>query len=247
MLDSLELPPGTKGKSLKAHGASYWTRTARLLTIQEDGTEKPFFLKVSIGQRGKEMMSGELASMNAIHTALSTIAPIPIAWGTYASDPDIHFFLCSFHEMSDELPDVERFSSEVAALHHKAKSPTGKFGFQVTTFQGNLPQDNTWCDTWEEFYIRGMNRMLQLEETSQGRCQEFEELRGPMFEKVIPRLLRPLETGGRKIEPTLVHGDLWYGNASTDLATDEPLIFDACCFYAHNECENIHSAYKILA
>ncbi|MDI1487169.1 MAG: hypothetical protein OHK93_006437 [Ramalina farinacea] len=216
-IDTSELPAGTQAKSLNPHGASYWTRTARLLTLQEDGSEKSFFLKVSIGQRGKGMMSGEFASMTAIHTALPSVAPTPIAWGTYVSDPDIHFFLCSFHKMSGELPEIERFSAQVAALHRAGKSPTGKFGFEVTTFQGNLPQDNTWCDTWEEFYIRGMVRMLQLEEDCQGRCQELKELRGPMFERVIPRLLRPLETGGRKIEPTLVHGDLYYGNASTDL------------------------------
>ena len=108
-------------------------------------------------------MSGEFASMTAIHTVLPSIASTPIAWGTYASDPDIHFFLCLFHDMPDEVPDVERFSSQVAALHHAGKSPNGKYGFATTTFQGNLPQDNTWCDTWEEFYIRGMVRMLQLE------------------------------------------------------------------------------------
>ena len=147
------------------------------------------------------MMSGELTSMKAIHAALPSIAPTPIAWGTYTSDPDVHFFLCSFHEMSDELPEVERFSAQVAALHRAGKSPNGKFGFPVTTFQGNLPQDNTWCDTWEEYYIRGMVRMLQLEQDSQGPCQEFAELQEPMFKKVIPRLLRPLETGGRKIVP----------------------------------------------
>ena len=191
-------------------------------------------------------MSGELTSMTAIHTVLPSIAPNPIAWGTYASDPDIHFFLCSFHEMPNELPDVERFSAQVAALHRAAKSPNGKFGFDVTTFQGNLPQDNTWCDTWEEFYIRGMVRMLQLEEHSQGPWPELAELRKPMFEKVIPRLLRPLETGGRKIAPTLVHGDLYYGNTGTDLATNEPIVFDACCFYSHNECQGFRPKQKVL-
>ena len=80
--------------------------------------------------------------------------------------------------------------------------------------------------------------MLQLEEDCHGRCEELEQLRGPMFEKVIPRLLRRLETGGRKLEPSLVHGDLYYGNASTDLVANKPIIFDACCFYAHNECSS---------
>jgi protein-ribulosamine 3-kinase len=184
-----------------------------------------------------EMMSGEFKSMTEIHNAVPAFAPIPIAWGTYASDPDIHFFLCSFHEMSEELPNVQRFSAQVAELHRKGKSPTGKYGFPCTTFQGNLPQDNTWTDTWEEFYVNGMKRMLQLEEESQGPSQELTDLCVAMYEKVIPRLLRPLETGGRQIEPCLVHGDLWYGNASTDDKTDEPLVFDACCFYAHNEYE----------
>ena len=53
-----------------------------------------------------------------------------------------------------------------------------------------------------------MKRMLQLEEESQGPSQELNELYVAIYEKVIPRLLRPLETGGRQIEPCLVHGDL---------------------------------------
>ena len=183
------------------------------------------------------MMSGEFKSMTEIYKAVPPFAPRPIAWGTYVSDPDIHFFLCSFHEMSDELPDVQRFSARVAEMHCQGKSPNGKYGFPCTTFQGNLPQDNTWTDTWEDFFVNGMKRMLQLEEEAQGPNEELKELCEKMYQKVIPRLLRPLETGGRKIEPCLVHGDLWYGNASTDLESDEPLVFDACCFYAHNEYE----------
>lgn len=183
------------------------------------------------------MMYGEYESMTAIHQAVPSFAPTPIAWGTYASDPDIHFYLCSFHDMADGLPDVERFSAQVAELHREGKSPNGKFGFQCTTWQGLLPQDNTWTDTWEAFYVNGMKRMLQLEEEAQGPSEELKQLCDAMYQKVIPRLLRPLETGGRKIEPCLVHGDLWYGNATTDLENGEPLIYDACCFYAHNEYE----------
>lgn len=61
----------------------------------------------------------------------------------------------------------------------------------------------------------------------------------PFFEKVILRLLRPLETGGRSIRPTLIHGDLWHGNAETDAETGQPIIFDAASFYAHNECKTL--------
>lgn len=62
-----------------------------------------------------------------------------------------------------------------------------------------------------------------------------------MIEKVIPRLLKPMETNGRSIKPSLVHGDLWYDNAAVDTATDRPLIYDPASFYAHNECKTVES------
>jgi Fructosamine kinase len=64
--------------------------------------------------------------------------------------------------MTEELPEIETFTANVARLHHSSVSPNGKFGFPVTTYMGPLPQDNTWCDTWEEYFKRGMIRMLQL-------------------------------------------------------------------------------------
>ena len=69
-----------------------------------------------------------------------------------------------------------------------------------------------------------------------GYNEEMQELFKSIINKVIPRLLRPLETSGRDIQPRIVHEDLWDGNTSTDAATDLPLIFDASSMYAHNEC-----------
>ena len=57
--------------------------------------------------------------------------------------------------------------------------------------------------------------MAMIEE-SQGPDVELKVLLGQMISKIIPRLLRPLETGGRQINPRLVHGDLCSGNVSTD-------------------------------
>ena len=103
---------------------------------------------------------------------------------------------------------MQRFSARVAELHRRGKSPTSKYGFPYTTFQGNLLQDNTWTDTWEEFFVDGMKRMLQLEEETQGPSLELSDLCDAMYAKVIPRLLRPLETAGHQIEPCLVHGNV---------------------------------------
>jgi len=28
-----------------------------------------------------------------------------------------------------------------------------------------------------------------------------------------------------------ISGDMWYGNAATDIATEEPIVFDSSAFY----------------
>ena len=182
------------------------------------------------------MMSGEFAAMTAIHTTVPDLVPRPIAWGTYASIPDVHFFLCAFHNMSDELPDLLIFPAKMAELHKLGNSPNGKFGFPTTTYHGNTPLNHGWSDTWEEYFTRTTKTLFEQEQIAQGPNDEIKALIEPFFTKVVPRLLRPLETGGRTIKPSLIHGDLWHGNATTDMDTNLPVIFDAASFYAHNEC-----------
>jgi len=82
-----------------------------------------------------------------------------------------------------------------------------------------------------------MRQALDLEIKAKGYDPELDTFMPALFDVVIPRLLRPLESGGRSVKPALVHGDLWYANAAIDAERGQPLIFDACCFYAHNECE----------
>lgn len=81
-----------------------------------------------------------------------------------------------------------------------------------------------------------MRQALDLEIERKGPSEELDVLSQALFGKVIPRLLRPLESEGRTVKPSLVHGDLWYANSGNDVDTGQPLVFDACCFYAHNEC-----------
>ncbi|KAF2261550.1 hypothetical protein CC78DRAFT_535566 [Lojkania enalia] len=232
-----KLPEGSIIKTISPHGASYWTRTAQIKSLDPEGNVVSYFLKVSQGDIGKGMMSGEFASMSALHKAMPNLVPRPIGWGVYAKEPDIYFFICAFHDMTNDIPDVSTLPGMLAQLHKNGVSPTGKFGFPVTTYQGRLPQDTTECDTWEESFSRSIQRFFELEEESQGYEEEMAQLRKGIMEKVIPRLLRPLENGGRTVIPRLVHGDLWDGNTSVDAATDLPLIFDACSWYAHHEYE----------
>ena len=183
------------------------------------------------------MMHGEFESMKAIYELLPDFVPEPVTWGTYKTIPDTHFFLCHFREMIDEMPDPHKFTAHLAALHQNSRSPTGKFGFHIDTYSGNLPQPNGWNASWETFFTKNMRLALDLELKVKGSDPELDAMIPILFDKVIPRLLRPLESEGRSVKPSLIHGDLWFANAGIDANTGESLIFDACSFYAHNECE----------
>ncbi|KAH4029375.1 hypothetical protein HBI55_120970 [Parastagonospora nodorum] len=232
-----KLPDGSQIVSISPHGSSFWTQTARLETRIPTGIPKTYFLKVAEGENGRGMMRGEFESMSLLHSITPDFVPRPLDWGTYEALPQFHFFLCDFHDMTEEDPEIESFTSSVARLH-KASLPLspGKYGFPVPTHMGFTAQDNSWCDTWEEFFQQGMRRMIAREQDVHGPDAAMDRLCKQLYEKVIPRLLRPL-TVLKSITPVLVHGDLWYGNCCTDNATGRPIVFDACVFWAHNEYE----------
>ena len=241
--------------SIFPYAASYWTRTAKIQVDKVSGWSQSFFLKVgrphiqrldratnletpqvAQNETVKAMVSSEYVSMKTIHDTLPHFTPILIAWGTCTADPNIHFYLSEFVDMENyELPDADILASSLAELHEKTVSPNGKYGFPVQTVQGTIPQYTEWADSWEEFFTKSLNLVMDNEERSQGPDAEVQRLCRDTLDKVVPRLLRPLETGGRHIQPRLVHGDIWDGNVATSLETGIPIIFDATCIYAHNE------------
>ncbi|KAE8149548.1 Fructosamine kinase-domain-containing protein [Aspergillus avenaceus] len=232
-----ELPKDCKIVSIKRHGFSFWTYTGRIDIQPVNSQPQAYFIKLVCHGKGYEMVRGEYESMKAIHATSPYFAPKPLAWGTCVEAKNTHFFLCEYRDMSGHKPDPHDLGHGLASLHRESISPTGKFGFHVTTYSGNLPQRNDWESSWEVFFAGNMRCALDHEIRAKGRHPEFETLVPVLFDRVIPRLLRPLETGGRVVKPALVHGDLWYANSGVDVPSNEPLIFDACSFYAHNEYE----------
>lgn len=231
------LPEGCRVTSTEQHGVSFWASTSRIDVELSNGTREAYFVKVMQGETGKNMLHSEFESMQAIYTLLPDFSPKPIAWGSYAEIEDTHFIIMEFRDMILEMPDPDKFASRLADLHHNSKSPNGKFGFHVTTYPGNLPQYSDWEDKWETFFAKAMRQALDLEIAAKGYDPEFDELIPALFDTIIPRLLRPLESDGRSVKPSLVHGDLWYANSGIDSNTGEPIVFDACSFYAHYEYE----------
>ena len=213
-----DFPPGSKVVSAIPHGTSLWTRTVRVNIELADGSTQMRFLKIGNAEIGRNMVRSEFEGVNAVYTIVPDFVPRPIGWGTYKTDQSKNFYMSDFIPMSEGLPDPQVFCAKLAQLHRDSisLSPNGKFGFHVTTYAGNMPQDVTWCDTWEESFSRGLRGFAEQEKNACGPSEDLDRLLPQLYEKVIPRLLRPLQTGGKKLKPVLIHGDLWYGNIATN-------------------------------
>lgn len=112
----------------------------------------------------------------------------------------------------------------------------GSFGFPVGTFFGDVLTEKMACATWEECFAALLRHMLQLDEDVNGADDALAQLREELLARVVPRLLRPLESGGRRVRPALCHGDLRAANAGS-AECGAVMVFRPAALYAHNEFE----------
>jgi protein-ribulosamine 3-kinase len=229
------LPVGTKIVPIRPHGTSQWSLTAKIRTIF-NGDPVSYLLKVTTNKVGPKIFSSEFAGAKAIRAINRDLCPEPVGWGRYKSVPQAWFFLAKFREMRDELPVARDMGRTLAEFHGKAIAPDGRHGFDVQTVGGVVPLHVEKTTSWEVFLTNYMRHLLVAEHRSQGPASDdLERLTTVLFSRIIPRLCRPLETGGRSIKPTLLHSDLWDGNIAVNAQTGRPVIFDPSCFYGHNE------------
>lgn len=228
------MPEGTRILSIDPFGTSNWSRTAEIQT-ELNGEEVSYFLKANDFRSGFIVYRSEFESLKAIHSAVPGLCPNPLGWGQYASNRDVHFLLMPFIDLYDEAPDPETLPPKLAELHRNGVSPDGRFGFHVPGAGGVLPLKLAQSTSWEDYLVRYLKYFFRAEQIAQGqRPAEMEQLLKTLFERIIPRLIRPLETGGREIIPRLLHTDLWSGNRAVN-GDGEPVIFDPCSIYGHNE------------
>lgn len=181
------------------------------------------------------MAEAEYEGQKAMSAVIPENAVEPIAWGYFDGDETKSWFLTHFCDLRARTPLLPPLVSIVKKLHQESVSPTGKFGFHVTPFYGPPPMIVDWTDNWEEFWTREFQSGLKYVQKMLGDDPELVEVAEQFIGTVVPRLLRPLQAGGRSIKPSLCHGDLWDGNIQIDVETQHPVLFDPCPFYGHNE------------
>ena len=233
-----EFPKGTKFISANRHGTSAWTITAQIIVELPDGTPARCFLKCATEDAGRVMMEGEFNAMTELYKTMPIMVPKPYSFGKCnIESPETYFFLSQFIDMTAGLPDPDQLCSKLVQLHLTSISPTGKFGFHITTCQGRIPQSVGWESSWTTLFTKMLQHVIDLDFKTNGYWEELDKIEKRILSCVIPRLIGVLEADGRSIKPSLCHADLWEGNTGTSYETEDIYIFDSGALYAHNEFE----------
>jgi protein-ribulosamine 3-kinase len=173
-----------------------------------------------------------------IHKLKPGLIPEPFSFGQYKSkDPaPASFFLSEFIDMDITTPPVpDQLGAQMADLHKKSESPTGKFSFHVVTCDGKMPHTVDWEESWAVFYGKLLRGVCKLDTEANGEWPETARVTEQVISQVIPRLLGNLKHQGEPIKPRIIHGDLWEPNLGVNIETGELIMYDVGSYYAHNE------------
>ena len=169
------------------------------------------------------MFETEANALQLLHQTSTVRVPEPLFAGTTSR----HAFLV-LERLSlggQNNTSQERLGQQLAALH-RVRSDNQSFGFEVDNFIGATPQPNSWSEDWIEFLRNErFGHMLNL----CGDC-------GYAF-RGADQLLENIEQFfDEQPSPSLLHGDLWGGNASA-LPDGTPVIFDPASYFGDREAD----------
>ncbi|KAF5323305.1 hypothetical protein D9611_005682 [Ephemerocybe angulata] len=177
----------------------------------------------------KEQYAGEAEALKDMEEAAPGLAPHLYAFSTF--DDGKPFWIGEYKNIGPlNATAAKVLAKRLATELHQMKSTKG-FGYPVPTHCGPTRFENGWYETWENCYSAMYGTLLsRLRET--GKYDSLCSTGDKIIERVLPKLLGPLV-----IQPVLLHGDLWSGNAGVDGNTGEPVIFDPAAFFGHNEAD----------
>jgi len=180
-----------------------------------------YFVKLNQANQ-VEMFAAEAAGLKEISQSGTIRVPAPICYGTVGGTG---YLVLEWLELGrgGDPQSWEAMGRHLAAMH-KVTSSQG-FGWERSNTIGSTPQPNPWTADWTEFWInQRIGFQLHL-----GRRRGGQFPLGDRLLQSIPDLL-----AGHTPQPSLVHGDLWGGNAAVTVE-GEPVIFDPATYYGDRE------------
>ena len=237
---TLGFPDGLRWTSL---GRGAWTTTWRA----DMRAGRRCFVKTSEG-RYRTMIDAEADGLRALAATRTVRVPAVLA----ADEREGIAFLALEWLDFGGAHTRAALGPALAALHRAPTSqgPNGeRFGWQRDNWIGGTPQSNGWHDDWPAFFCdtRLAPQLALAARNGYGRALADE---GDRLLAALPGLLR-----GYAPAPSLLHGDLWSGNAAA-LDDGAPVVFDPAVYVGDREAdlamtelfggfgETFHAAYR---
>jgi fructosamine-3-kinase len=199
---------------------------------------RTYFAKINQASQ-VAMFEAEALGLQQMGETQTIRIPQPICWGTEGNSAYIVLEWLDLRGGGGEIAWAE-MGRKLAAMHkYTPPSPPllrggeevdyallrGRFGWSVNNTIGSTPQINNWTADWAKFWAEHrIGYQLKL-----GRRRGGNFSRGESLLAAIPKLLEDY-----KPQSSLVHGDLWGGNASVT-AAGEPVIFDPAAYWGDRE------------
>jgi fructosamine-3-kinase len=171
------------------------------------------FLKLNEA-RFADAFAAEAEGLGAL-CAAGCRAPAPIAHGVACGQA---YLLMEWLELGPS-GDFAALGAMLAALH---RTQGDRYGWARDNYIGATPQENGACASWQEFWReRRLEPQLALARRNGHRLEPT-----PLW-----RLLE-----GHEPPRSLLHGDLWSGNAGF-IAGGAPVLFDPAVYYGDREAD----------
>lgn len=151
-------------------GNANWATTAKITTRMPDRTIKEYFLKIVRGELAEERVIGEFDCMSELYRTVPSIVPMPYGAGK-CIDTKGCFFLSEYVPIVHHAPDAVELGNQIARLHRESCSPTGKFGFSTTPYDGKLPLVVDWDSSWVSFYSKLLYGVYLLDTRANGKVR----------------------------------------------------------------------------
>lgn len=172
----------------------------------------------------RDMFMAEARGLEALRSTMTIGVPQPLAVG---ADADEAFLIMEYLEPGKRRSDYwETFGRELAGLHRAACDP--RFGFPIDNYIGSTPQHNAPMGNWAAFFRE--RRLLPQMKLAWGMLDEAARRNLTRITERLDALLPELEF------PSLIHGDLWSGNAVCG-PDGKAWIIDPAVYVGHFEAE----------
>ncbi|MGF1492082.1 MAG: fructosamine kinase family protein [Microcoleaceae cyanobacterium] len=190
-----------------------------------DGTAA-YFIKLNQASQAS-MFEAEALGVEQMWQTQTIRVPKPICHGTVGSRAYIVLEWLDMNGRGHGQAMAE-MGHQLARMHQWVRpnaSEQQQFGWDMENTIGSTPQINDWKSDWAEFWRD--NRIGYQLKLARQRGASFSQ--GAALLDKIPELL-----AGHDPQPSLVHGDLWGGNAAVT-ADGEPTIFDPATYFGDRE------------